>query len=137
MKIEVNKIPPEGLILEEDFSAVLLGLETEIIKFPGPIKIAARVSRITNTVSVLLVLTGLMRMQCVRCLSDFQADFEKELKLHYPVDKFQPVIELNEDIREEIILDYPLNPLCKPDCEGLCPKCGRSLNQGTCDCAAD
>lgn len=136
MKIEANKIPLEGLILEESLSAATLGLETEIIKFPGPIKIRAEVSRITNTVSVLLVLAGLMRIQCSRCLDDFPADFEKQLKLHYAVDKLQTAIELNQDIREEIILDYPLNPLCKPDCKGLCYKCGRDLNQGACNCAA-
>jgi len=136
VKIEANKIPFEGLILEESLSAATLGVETEIIKFPGPIKIRAEVSRITNTVSVLLVLAGLMRIQCIRCLNDFPADFKKQLKLHYAVDKLQTAIELNQDIREEIILDYPLNPLCKPDCKGLCYKCGRDLNQGACNCVS-
>jgi uncharacterized protein len=43
-------------------------------------------------------------------------------------------IDLNPDIREEIILVYPIKPLCSIDCKGLCPKCGKNLNEGKCNC---
>lgn len=134
MKIDTNKIPPEGLTLEEDISASSLNLETEIIKFRGPIKIRARLSKITNTVSVSLVLTSSMYIQCSRCLNDFEVDFKKNLNLYYPVNKLDLLIDLDEDIRQEIILDYPLKPLCKSGCKGLCLKCGKNLNEGACGC---
>jgi uncharacterized protein len=75
-----------------------------------------------------------MRISCSRCLEEFESDFKKVIALNYPVDKSDPVINLEPDIREEIIIDYPLKPLCKPDCKGLCPKCGRNLNEGNCSC---
>ena len=37
-------------------------------------------------------------------------------------------IDLTPLIREEVILATPLAPLCRPDCQGLCPVCGRDLN---------
>lgn len=43
-------------------------------------------------------------------------------------------IDLQELIREELILFLPSKILCKPDCKGLCPKCGKNLNVEKCDC---
>lgn len=134
MKIEINKIPPEGQRLEEEISAPLLDLETDLVKFSSPLAIKAEVSRITNTVSVNLVLYAKIQMDCSRCLNTFEKELKKNLKLNYPVSKNELVIDLKPDIREEIILDYPLKPLCAPDCKGLCPKCGRNLNVAKCNC---
>jgi uncharacterized protein len=35
-------------------------------------------------------------------------------------------------VREAVLLDLPLAPLCRPDCAGLCPECGADLNAGDC-----
>lgn len=46
-------------------------------------------------------------------------------------------IDIQELIREELILFLPSKILCKPDCKGLCPKCGKNLNVEKCDCKKD
>ena len=38
---------------------------------------------------------------------------------------------------EEFVLALPVRPLCKPDCKGLCPDCGKNLNEGSCSCVRD
>lgn len=134
MKIDANRIPPEGLILEEEISPAALDLETDIIRFHGPVKLRALVSRITNAVTASVSLNARLDTICSRCLEDFAIDFEKNIELNYPVENSDPTIDLDPDIREEIILDYPLKPLCKPDCKGLCPQCGQNLNEGGCTC---
>jgi uncharacterized protein len=136
MKININKIALEGIVLDEEISPEGLDLETEIVKFNGPIKIRAEVSRITNAVTVSLSLNGSSRLICSRCLNDFEISLNKNLRLNYPADKSVPVIDLDPDIRQEIILDYPMKPLCKPNCKGLCPKCGKNLNEGGCSCGS-
>jgi len=135
VKIDINKISLEGLILEEQVSPSELDLETDIVKFLGPVKIRAEVSKITNAVTVTLRLSGLMHLNCSRCLKEVNIDLKKDLRLIYQVDKSQLRIDLDQDIKEEMILDYPLKPLCNPDCKGLCPKCGKNLNEGGCTCA--
>lgn len=135
MKIRLAQIIPEGIDLEESVAASTLDLETDVVKFQGLVNIKARASRITNAVSVDVRLSGLMSLVCSRCLNEFKSELDKELKLNYPVDKNQQVIDLGPDIREEIILDYPMQPLCRADCQGLCPKCGQNLNEGGCSCA--
>lgn len=145
MKIDINKIPLEGLTLEEEVNPSGLDLETDIVKFLEPIKIRAEVSKITNAVTVNLNLSGSMHLSCSRCLREFNVALKKILRLNYQVNpaparrggvnKSEPIIDLDQDIKEEIILDYPIKPLCNPDCKGLCPKCGKNLNEGGCSCA--
>lgn len=48
------------------------------------------------------------------------------------MDDFQ--LDVEELLHSEIVTSWPMKILCKPDCKGLCPKCGRDLNTGTCDC---
>ena len=44
------------------------------------------------------------------------------------------VIDLSGPLREQILLAIPPSPLCDEACKGLCPQCGKDLNQGDCGC---
>ncbi|MDD5195443.1 MAG: DUF177 domain-containing protein, partial [Candidatus Omnitrophica bacterium] len=43
-------------------------------------------------------------------------------------------LTVDNDIREEVLLNFPMKVLCKPDCKGLCPGCGANLNNEVCKC---
>lgn len=43
-------------------------------------------------------------------------------------------IELSHSLREQILLAVPPSPVCDEACKGLCPQCGKDLNQGECGC---
>jgi uncharacterized protein len=43
---------------------------------------------------------------------------------------------LEDVLREQVLLAVPLRSLCREDCKGLCPCCGKNLNIDTCSCAA-
>jgi uncharacterized protein len=43
-------------------------------------------------------------------------------------------LDLAPAIREQILLSLPTAPLCREDCKGLCPRCGKDLNDGECGC---
>jgi uncharacterized protein len=45
-----------------------------------------------------------------------------------------PRIDLAQVAREQCYLALPMKPLCRPDCQGLCPQCGINRNTGTCTC---
>jgi uncharacterized protein len=45
-------------------------------------------------------------------------------------------IDVSPLVRERLMLSLPTLPLCREDCQGLCPQCGRNLNQGACGCPA-
>ena len=43
-----------------------------------------------------------------------------------------------EDVlREQVLLALPLKVTCRPDCKGLCPHCGKNLNQEQCSCSTE
>jgi uncharacterized protein len=43
-------------------------------------------------------------------------------------------LDLEPLARDAVLLELPLAPLCRPDCQGLCPSCGTNWNDGPCDC---
>jgi len=44
-------------------------------------------------------------------------------------------LSLEDVVREQVLLSLPGRTLCKPDCKGLCPRCGQNLNLASCNCA--
>lgn len=50
------------------------------------------------------------------------------------VDTKNMTIDMSDFIRQEIILHFPLIPVCSKSCKGLCPYCGKNLNEGPCGC---
>ncbi|MCL6630530.1 MAG: DUF177 domain-containing protein, partial [Armatimonadetes bacterium] len=47
------------------------------------------------------------------------------------------VLDLDELIRQSVLIAIPIQPLCTADCKGLCPSCGQNLNMGKCMCLHD
>ncbi len=80
--------------------------------------------------------------ECSRCLSPVKADvaidFDEVFSLYksdedcYSYSKDR--IDLAEMVKELILLESPKVIYCKDDCKGLCPTCGKNLNNGECDC---
>lgn len=44
------------------------------------------------------------------------------------------LLSVEDLLYNEIVLNWPMKVLCKPDCKGICRQCGQDLNTGTCDC---
>ncbi|MBI4654106.1 MAG: DUF177 domain-containing protein [Nitrospirae bacterium] len=43
-------------------------------------------------------------------------------------------IDIEQLVKEQLFLAIPMKPLCKSDCQGICPKCGKDLNERACEC---
>lgn len=43
-------------------------------------------------------------------------------------------LDLSGEVRSAILLSSPMQPLCRPNCGGLCPECGENLNERQCSC---
>ena len=44
------------------------------------------------------------------------------------------MLDIDDSVREALILTFPMRLLCDEECPGLCPKCGKSLREGACGC---
>ena len=94
-------------------------------------------------------------LSCTRCLKIFRETAASEVELMILVDgtgsgergehELQEndlgVLHLDEEIletdpilHEQLQLNIPMKPLCRPDCKGLCPVCGADRNTEACSC---
>ena len=105
---------------------------------------------VRNTAGV-LVMTGSVKTRihgtCDRCAGDFTQNVEfpidvvlvKELANEENEDEWVfPLVgdaaDLEEIVRTVFVLNMDSQLLCKPDCKGLCCRCGKNLNDGPCEC---
>lgn len=133
MKIKVNTISDEGWDCIHAYDPQELDLETEDIKFLEFPQAAYHVTKESNDLFVAAKIQLRLKTFCVRCLDKIEHNLDKECFFHYKV-KDSDTVDTTDDLRQEIILSYPLKPLCSSDCLGLCVKCGENLNKGKCNC---
>ena len=99
--------------------------------------------RTKNGVRSLVQLSALTEAECGRCLEPFklriETDFEEVFTFaNHLLSEEEDVIpengflEFESLIREYLMLELPINPVCKKDCKGLCPVCGQNLNEEIC-----
>lgn len=89
--------------------------------------------------------TATFHGECRRCLASMVGRIEADVHELYQVALTDPdafliegdIVDLAPMIRETVLLELPDAPLCRPDCAGLCPTCGRELDQGSCTCPTD
>ena len=105
---------------------------------------------VRNTAGV-LVMKGTVRTRirgvCDRCAGEFQRDVSfpidavlvTELSSEEDEDEnIFPLVgdsaDLEEIVRTVFVLNLDSKLLCREDCKGICPRCGKNLNLGKCDC---
>lgn len=137
MKIDLKQLP-EGATVTLLESECPEGIDLEVtgIRIISPLKIKAEITKLQDTLDIEIALDAQAILQCSRCLSETGLVISKKARLDYTITTQNTVIDIGEDIRQELMLEYPLKPLCSSDCKGLCPKCGKNLNQEDCKCVS-
>jgi len=136
MKICVNEITRDGLDIEEEIDPKELGLDTAQAHSISGIKVKAHIEREKDVVTASCNIRANEKRTCSKCLNEFIFLLDNKENFVYSLSS-EHIIELNDDIKDTIILDYPIRQLCKPDCRGLCPYCGKNLNKGPCGCKVE
>jgi uncharacterized protein len=123
-----------------DFENIHLNPDLELMDFHG----TARLSKTQQGILVQGTFDTKVAAECVRCLTEFQEPLHTEFSELYAF-KSRSVSEseliLPEDaninlepiVREYLLVEIPISPLCKEDCRGLCVVCGEDLNVCTCE----
>ena len=126
-------------------------IETDRLDFPSVLAYTAPITaegEVRNTAGI-LELTGTLNasMHCVcdRCGTEFDRSKQIDLQATVTADpeadddpEIFPLegdwLDLDEVLTTLFILDMDTKFLCKEDCAGLCPQCGKNLNDGPCGC---
>ncbi len=128
LKVNLRHLEEQGLHLQGELSAAELdlGVQDELIRAEQPLGYDLAVELLHEAVLVTGSLTLPLECECARCLKQFAS----ELKLagwavHLPLAGEDQVavandcVDLTPFLREDILLNFPQHPLCRPDCGGL------------------
>ena len=97
------------------------------------------------------------QVECDRCLKPVELPVSADFSLEYiPGAEYESsgtaelteaemsvsvfdgeAIDVDEVVKEQILLAVPTRMLCREDCKGICPECGKDLNTGECNCVKD
>ena len=135
LSVPVQKIPPEGVELNGSVALSALDIDDDTrISCPGPLLFTLRVSLVHGSVLARGRLHTTLRCRCDRCLAYYDSPVSTDDVCHLIDAADRNVVDLTEGVREDILLAFPQRCLCRTDCRGLCPVCGRNLNVRACSC---
>jgi uncharacterized protein len=141
-----------GARREYEFTEAALPLddETTLRQISGWVRFTRTPSGVLGDI----VARGGVDMPCMRCLNlatqpitlQFRDEFHSKIEVNTGIalpkpDEEDPfyitenhLVDLEEAIREYALIELPMRPLCKLDCQGICPTCGADRNTEECRC---
>ncbi len=156
MKLDLRPLLAGDRLLTFDYELTLDTEQTDPasflhgVSFPSPMKVTGK---ITNTAGYMLLNVSLSleySASCARCLSEVNGEFTLDLEKtvatrdqlsevdEYRLDDYAIIengfLDMDEQLCEQLEMEFPIRFLCREDCKGLCQKCGKNLNEGECDC---
>jgi uncharacterized protein len=155
MIIDIERLPAEGIKINKDFEFNSTELVEEDTVFLDPVHADVLVKKAGEEIFISGRIFTRLSFICCRCLSPFEFrvnsrfdlvylpeeldDYKEKLdgedmtKLFYHSQK----IDLREVLLEQLNFTFPTRPLCSENCQGICPVCGKVINEGQCSCAAN
>jgi uncharacterized protein len=133
-------------VLDIEVAPVTLGGARYDVLMPSGANVF--VDRVAGGFLVKIIADVKLSGPCARCLEEVVLETRAEQQEFAPTAKggweetdLSPFIkglevDLSSLAREAVILALPLQFVCSLTCQGLCPRCGRDLNHGSCDCSA-
>lgn len=156
--VSLNDLPPDGKEFELDDQDIWLEplkefhMNCRIIK---PVHGKVFVQNADDGVLIRGNLSGEIAVPCTRCAEDAIVNIDTQFDEYEEIpadnrkqkddghsgyitfERNAPMLNLAEVGWEQFMLAQPVQPLCKDDCKGLCPKCGTNWNESTCNCGQD
>ena len=165
MFLDIKELELRPLDFEEDFAPGVIDLGSEALQ-KTPLRTSGRAElveehhgkhQVIKDIRLRGHLSAGLELQCARCLDTVKQDVSRDFELLYrplgadagrdelsvtdaeaEIGYYQNNGLLLEDVlREQVLLALPLKITCRPDCKGLCPQCGKNLNQEQCSCSTE
>ena len=155
MRIEVENLTEKGEPFSQVYEPGQVELGEEGARVAGDTAVTGRASRKGEEVRVRGQIKTEVELSCDRCLAprttpmevEFDTSFIPQVAASAETDNVEllpehlvlatyegDAVDLDELVREQIVLALPSRHLCREDCKGLCPKCGADLNAEHCSC---
>ena len=160
MFLSIKEMERRTLRFQEIFQPGHIDFSAEELEQVSPLEAQGTATLLAHTegeVRLQCSYTVTMGSACDRCLGQARFPLSGKLDLFYrPISfiaKEEEVeidegeaeigfyegegIELEDVLREQILLALPMQRVCKEECQGICPHCGKNRNEGACECASE
>ncbi len=139
----------EGMVREFDYELDFSAQELSGFKpFEKPVKVIGKVGNKTGIVELEAVADYELDINCDRCAKPITVPVKTEINhtlvTHLNDETNDELLlisdlrfDLDEIVTEDVFLNLPAKFLCSDDCKGMCFKCGKDLNSGSCSCEKD
>ncbi|RKY40942.1 MAG: hypothetical protein DRP76_00915 [Candidatus Omnitrophota bacterium] len=134
MRVSLDSIKEIPLLLEEDIEAKDWDMDGLDVQFVDKIHLCCAFSRAGKEILVKVEAKTHQLIICSRCLAEVGREVTYEFDLFYNRADLGEYLVVDEDIRQEILLNFPFKVLCQDNCKGLCSRCGANLNYEKCSC---
>lgn len=136
MIIEISMVTEEGVPFQgEEAASILELLPSDFAEAEGAIAYDLWAWKQPGQLFVKGKVGVPLRAVCARCGAFFSTNATDSGFLRdYLYNDGQKSVDITADLREAVLLQLPAYSLCRPDCRGLCPRCGHRLNDGPCGC---
>ncbi|NTW72001.1 MAG: DUF177 domain-containing protein [Eubacteriaceae bacterium] len=125
-RMEFSKMIPREEISDEYLTVV------------SPVKAEGSISVVDEEILISFKVGVKVRLNCSRCLEVYDMDLDIDIKeaidLNDNQNNSNENIDLTELIRDNILINLPIQTICSEDCKGLCNICGDNKNINECNC---
>ncbi len=146
MKLKLSSFNEEKQIVRSNL--ILRSLELDEEGLTDPVKVEVTADKNNSCLTVECKLEVNAKYACDRCLEPYDSVIEATTSFlitsdsHIKADSDEIIfvssgndeVDITKKIREAILLAIPFKRVCSPGCRGLCPSCGKNLNEGPCEC---
>jgi uncharacterized protein len=156
MRIELDKLEGKSSAIAHTYEADEIVLEEENARLTEAPQLNGRITRNGHEARLQGTITARAELDCDRCLRAVAVSVETDFDVTYvpaadyysettaelqeedlSLSVFDGVtIDLDELVREQVLLAMPPRVLCEGECKGLCPICGADKNKQSCTCEA-
>jgi uncharacterized protein len=155
MIIDFSRQIEKEIRFANNYAPDKIDLDDETARVVGDLRVSGTARKQSEIARVKGTICGQIEVACSRCLQsaaiDLKINFENEfvtLEVYEQSETDRELsaadldvsiydgekIDLNEIVREQILLNLPAQQLCSENCRGLCPRCRTNKNQILCDC---
>ena len=157
MKLDLTRYRQPEEHFSRTFQPADVGQEGEAYRVVAPVHLDFDIQKDKENFRLVGTVRTELELPCSRCLEPFRMPVDTSFDLRFlPATEMaaederevqdddldtsyyrDDQIDLNELLREQFYLALPMKPLCRDDCNGLCPQCGTNWNTGTCTCTPE
>ena len=156
MRVELAKLDNNVGNFAHEYAAGEFVLEDDRVVVAGAPRVSGRICRTEHKVVVEGEFAAIAGVECDRCLKPVRLPISSDFRLEYVTPEtymsFETVelaqedmalstfdgeiIDVDDIVREQVLLAIPTQAICRENCKGFCPVCGAERNITDCNCSA-